>query len=893
MNAQSKTGLRRTLGLALATSLTGITLVGAPGIANADVGDPGLKLTKNVYLDDLDADGTVSAGDQLIYFLTAWNEGTSSITDAAFSDLALSGETCYQWDAEAGGGLPSRAAAADAGAYVVAPNGALTIGNRAAGADAGQDSYCVYTYTISPLDLAAGFVTNNATVSSASTGEEAGPVSLTYNFETGYEGLSAAPDAGATISTAPVTVNVTANDTFNEYNPMARGSVDLLDADGNAVDSLYVDGQGTYTVNADDTVTFVADLGFVGDSTASYRVADLTGNYSSSALTVTVAAEVPENQAPTANNDEGSAVAPGPVVVDVLANDTDGDSAIDPASLTLLDAEGNAVAEIVIEGQGTYAVVDGKVVFTPEADWAGTADSVRYQIADADGDTASAWVFATVEADATPGDPVPPVAADDSATGPVGEPLTIDVLANDTAGDSDIDRDSLTLLDAEGNASELNEVVVPNVGVWTIVDGNLVFTPEGDFTGTASVTYQIADAEGDLATATATATIEDAVVEPVLPVSNDDLIMLDYGLDNIEADVLANDEAGDSPIDPATLTLVDAEGNDVSELTVEGVGTFAVVNGKIAFTAEDDWNLERVEVQYRVADEDGDFGATATATFFGAPVLEASVGVDDVAETAYGNPITVDVLANDTTADDVTLDASTLTLINADGEPVETLAVEGGTYAVEDGKIVFTPTEGFSGVAESATYQVADSEGRTITAEVTVTVADEVIAPNSDAVDDKVKTAYETPITVDVLANDVAGEDLTFDVDSLTLLNADGEAVDTLAVDGGVFSVEDGKIVFTPADEFSGTAGPVTYRVTDSAGNDVEATVTVEVGEADDEPKPEPKPEEPKDDDEEKPDIVTGGDPTLANGGGMLAGFAALFAAGGLALRRKFGLASE
>lgn len=70
--------------------------------------------------------------------------------------------------------------------------------------------------------------------------------------------------------------------------------------------------------------------------------------------------------------------------------------------------------------------------------------------------------------------------------------------------------------------------------------------------------------------------------------------------------------------------------------------------------------------------------------------------------------------------------------------------------------------------------------------------------------------------------------------------------------------------------------------------------IIVLVGDAPaDEDKPE-APEAPKDeddDDKEKPGVVTGGDPTMdANSGGLLASAMALFAAAGLAIRRRLGM---
>ena len=92
------------------------------------------------------------------------------------------------------------------------------------------------------------------------------------------------------------------------------------------------------------------------------------------------------------------------------------------------------------------------------------------------------------------------------------------------------------------------------------------------------------------------------------------------------------------------------------------------------------------------------------------------------------------------------------------------------------------------------TYRVANETGATATATVQVTVA----SAYPHATNDSATTAYETAVSVDVLANDDSGApSLTMNASSLTLLNSSGQAVSTLTVNGGTYSVEAGKIKFT------------------------------------------------------------------------------------------------
>lgn len=71
----------------------------------------------------------------------------------------------------------------------------------------------------------------------------------------------------------------------------------------------------------------------------------------------------PEASADTATTDYAT-----PVTIDVLGKDAPGTSTypLDPSTLTLIDASGNAVSTLTVSG-GTYKVVNGKIVFTPAA----------------------------------------------------------------------------------------------------------------------------------------------------------------------------------------------------------------------------------------------------------------------------------------------------------------------------------------------------------------------------------------------------------------------------------------------------------------------------------------------------------------------------------------------
>ncbi|MGV0853323.1 Ig-like domain-containing protein [Mycolicibacterium phlei] len=205
-------------------------------------------------------------------------------------------------------------------------------------------------------------------------------------------------------------------------------------------------------------------------------------------------------------------------------------------------------------------------------------------------------------------------------------------------------------------------------------------------------------------------------------------------------------------------------------------------------------------------------------TFFNTPAN----AVADVVTTSEGVPVTVDVLGND---------------VDPDRYPGgDVLTVTGytqaanGTVAINaDGTFTYTPDAGFAGT-DTFTYTISDDaspwhvdnlfnllRGNTNS---TATVTVDVGAPGGNrapsAADDAAGTAADTPVEIDVLANDTDP-----DGDALTVT-----AVST-AAGGGSVVIDDGRLVYTPASGFSGE-DTFTYTVSDGNATDT-GTVTVTV----------------------------------------------------------------
>lgn len=184
---------------------------------------------------------------------------------------------------------------------------------------------------------------------------------------------TASDDSGTGNPGQAVTVSVLDNDVAGTK-PIVASTVQI-DGTATAGSSLTVSGEGVWSVNTvNGAITFTPESGFTGDPTPiQYFVRD-QNNYASNLATVTITYPV----GPTAVDDGITTQLNTAVDINILNNDTEGSSSLDPASVTFISGtEPNPAT------QGTFTVnaITGLVTFTPVTGFTGTV-TIDYQVCD-------------------------------------------------------------------------------------------------------------------------------------------------------------------------------------------------------------------------------------------------------------------------------------------------------------------------------------------------------------------------------------------------------------------------------------------------------------------------------------------------------------------------------
>ncbi|MFN8074895.1 MAG: hypothetical protein U0Q15_05670 [Kineosporiaceae bacterium] len=445
-----------------------------------------------------------------------------------------------------------------------------------------------------------------------------------------------------------------------------------------------VAGQGTYTWDGDGTLSFVPQLGFTGAATpATFRLTDAYGQIGEATWTPSVTPPAPPSAPARTSTGAGTADQ-----VIVLIAPTGG-------SARLVDGDGHpATALTASEGAYVLDPSTGTVTFTPVLGFTGTAAAVGYRYTDAYAQATDGTITATVTV------PTGPVAGDrtSSATGTAGQSLTLSVPTSGT----------VTLVDGDG--ADVTSLVVDHVGTWTLDPGThvLSFAPVLGFAGPAQLDYRVRDAYG---TWSAAATVTATVLPPAPPVVTD--VTSSGTGTTTQSPVLVAPPVGGS------ITLLDADGDEVDELAVDGEGSYELDPATHAVTFRPALGFVGTAsaVRYRVTDAYGQSReATITATVL-RPAAPSTPTTTPISTPPGGGSGSGGSTRSRSVSVEVP-DGGAVTLLDPHGTPVTDLVIPGkGTYHLDavSGVITFVPFAGFSGAAPAVTFRVSDAYGQTAT----------------------------------------------------------------------------------------------------------------------------------------------------------------------------------
>ena len=482
---------------------------------------------------------------------------------------------------------------------------------------------------------------------------------------------------------------------------------------------------------------------------------------------------------------------------------------------------GKPTDKVVVDGEGTYTIEDGKVKFQPEPQFTGTATGVEVQREDTNGTPVKAKYTPTVT-------PVKPTGEDVTSEDVQGATQTGTPVFK--GGDKAVPIDETKapkLIDPE-TGNPVDSVTVEGEGTYTIDgDGNVTFTPKPQFTGQATgVTVQRQDTNGTTVQAKYTPKVK-GVTPTAKPAKSKDIqgkpqtglpefkggtvtvngVPKTVEIDETKAPKLINPETGEPTDEP---------------VVIPGEGTYTIEDGKVKFQPEPQFTGKGEGVEVQRVDKNGT-PVTAKYTPKVVPVTptgedKTSVGPKGQVQTGTpefkggsavinGKEETVKI---DTNVPAKLVDPKT-------GDPVDSVTVDGeGTYTIDpnSGKVTFTPNPEFLGTATGVTVQRQDENGTPVTATYTPTVT-----PVTKTVDKTSEGAKNTPQS--------NTPEFTGDVD-LDVPPTFDDGTTTRTVEGeGTYTIDaTGKVTFTPEKDYVGTADGITVVRKDKLGKTISAQYT-------------------------------------------------------------------
>lgn len=516
------------------------------------------------------------------------------------------------------------------------------------------------------------------------------------------------------------------------------------------------------------------DSNYFGSDTAYYYVQDNnggTGTLNSDTVPVYLIM-IPVNDYPIAVNDFTTTPEETQVCFNVMANDINVDEPLDVIKMKSIQTAPK---------HGTASIDNSsKICYTPALNFYGL-DTIKYIICDSHLVTSPSQcngcaINLCPNCNLTLCDSATfviqvnnvndkPVAVDDNVSTNEDTPKCFNVLGND----SDVDNTNLQLTSINDNANHGNAVINA---------GQICYTPNPNYFGNDTLLYIVCDGGTPNLCDTA------RVIITVNPVNDKPLAVDDVATTPEDVQVCVSVLNNDINVDDDILSVT-------SLPNTANFGVSIISGNQVCYTPSPNY-YGKDTIDYIVCDNAApSLCDTGRIIITVTPVNDKPVAVDDPVSTNEDTPICVNVLNNDSDADNAILDIATISN-NADN----------GTANIVGTQICYTPNPNYNG-KDTIEYVVCDREVPKLcdTAKVIITV----IPVNDKPVagDDNASTNEDTPLCINVLANDS-------DVEGAVTISGQSNTANN-----GIGTINGNQICYTPNPNFNGK-DTIDYIICDS-----------------------------------------------------------------------------
>ena len=679
----------------------------------------------------------------------------------------------------------------------------------------------------------------------------------------------------------------TDGDTATPVTPSATYPAKLVDPKtGDKVDSVTVDGEGTYTIDpatgevkfqplptfkgtaSGVDVTLTAPVG--QDKDGQPVTATATTKYTPTVTAVEPTAKPADSAGVQGETQKGTPTfTAGNAEVPIKENSVkllnpDGTEANGPVDA--LDEKGNKVGEYTVDP------ATGEVTFTPtDKSYTGKVTPAKVQAEDKNGSKVNTTYTPHIVG-------VTPTATPAESSGIQGQPQdgTVSFAPGETTVEGEkksvpIKANSAVLLDASGNPVAPGtpvDALDPDgnkVGEYTIdpATNKVTFTPTNkEYKGKVQpVKVQAEDENGTKVNTTYTPSIV-GVTPTATPSETTDVQGVEQSKEVTfkPGKATVNGIEKEVPIDTTSYKLLDENGQPAESVPAKnpagdviGTYTLKVVDGKATavFTPTDKTYAGEVEpVTIQAKDTNG---TPVTTTYTPSITPVEPTGTPKSTEGAQGQP-------QEGTPTFTPGDAKVPMKIDAEqpaklidpetGEPTDKTTIpakdangkEVGTYTIDPttGKVTFTPNKDFTGTPVPATVQAKDANGTPTTATYSPTVKPvtpkgvDTFTKDIQGATQKGTPEFKPGKTI------IDGKEVEVPIDTkepAKLIDPKtGQPVDSVTIEGeGTYTVdpETGEVTFKPDPQFTGKGTPIKVQRKDTNGTPVTGDYTAVVVPAD------------------------------------------------------------